>query len=807
MPPYDAALESSADASLLAASAATSTGSSPQPPAIPATDGELLLLFTKHRDQAAFARLVDRHAALVWSACQQVLGNRADVEDAFQATFLILARCARSIRTTDSAAGWLYRVAHRTAMRLWRDRRKRKAVSLEGRNVIGPEINPLERLSDQHAVTVLIEELRALPERFQSPLVLCYLEGLSRSAAAEVLDCTTVAVKGRLARGRRMLRQRLARRGVALSVAAAAAATGVAAAKPVVASTTLGTATASAASSFVSTGSGGTAAIVPHVSSLAQQGASAMFFATLVKPALAAVGVLTVGIATALAASNDNTTTPPASSGFALQASSEAPDEEGNEFDAALSTGRSLAPSPVEENTTDQAASRDAQVVEPLDPMPRPPQPVQMDFAQTQSGEDIMVLRGDQQSVLAAQQRAMEMFANQPQPAPSSFGPPQQEPSDEALKLAQKHWELRAKGLRAKANAIKRRIERLRALDESGTIPASELADADEDLADAILLEADAYLAEAKGMELARETKQQKQNRQRHPILPPTPVAPPQPANAPSRRGSFGQPPATPQPDTGFRPPARAPAARNATSPLSDTSPGRQQSGYFQRERDSRATNTNQQAGRSTGTTTSRSQPGRIVRNSFAQPQIELRSSPATPAVASWPVPHQINRALPALSPQPTQSGLPGDDTPLQPGDYVQVSIHQNWPIPSQVAHSVQIGEGGHLSIAGLNEAIQVVGLSLDEATTAVNEALAEQHGEKLQHVGLEANVRRLPPPARYGDLSGYVGGAIVPTTGPDGRPNPAAYATPQPALRPTPQASPSTPRYAPADFDRLPRN
>src|SRR5262245_31682996 len=103
---------------------ASGRGSHASAPPIPATDGERLMRFRVHRDEAAFHEVVRRHAPLVWGVCWQVLRHREDVEDAFQATFLILARKASSIRAADSAAGWLYRVAFRTALAT-RQRRRR----------------------------------------------------------------------------------------------------------------------------------------------------------------------------------------------------------------------------------------------------------------------------------------------------------------------------------------------------------------------------------------------------------------------------------------------------------------------------------------------------------------------------------------------------------------------------------------------------------------------------------------------------------------------------------------------------------
>lgn len=168
-------------------------------PPIRPTDGERLMRFWRHRDQAAFAEVVELHAGLVWGVCSQVLRQREDVEDAFQATFLILARKAKSIRAADSAAGWLYRVAFRTAL-LARQRRQRRAERPLADEPASDD-DQLEAIARNEQCRVLLEELHALPMQVRQPLVLCYLEGRSRSEAAEELGLTPQSVKGRLARG------------------------------------------------------------------------------------------------------------------------------------------------------------------------------------------------------------------------------------------------------------------------------------------------------------------------------------------------------------------------------------------------------------------------------------------------------------------------------------------------------------------------------------------------------------------------------------------------------------------------------
>ncbi len=182
---------------------------------IVATDGELLYLATKRNDSAALEELFARHADMVWHVCQQVLWREADAEDAFQATFLILLRRAGAIRASDSVAAWLYRVAYRTALAARRKRHKQRTEPL----TTEPPQPMVEYpdLESRYITGILLEELSALPQKYQKALVLRYLEGRSRREIADQTDLTVAAVQGYLARGKQLLRGRLLRRGVLLS--------------------------------------------------------------------------------------------------------------------------------------------------------------------------------------------------------------------------------------------------------------------------------------------------------------------------------------------------------------------------------------------------------------------------------------------------------------------------------------------------------------------------------------------------------------------------------------------------------------
>jgi RNA polymerase sigma factor (sigma-70 family) len=183
-------------------------------PAAAAGDDQLLHDFVNQQDQTAFASLLERHGPMVLGVCRRVLGDAHDAEDAFQATFLVLARKAASIRRQVSVAGWLYRVAFRLAIHARAGALRGQAIAKEAVEMATEDSTP--DLVRQELRQMLDEELNRLPDKYHSPITLCYLEGMSHEEAAQELRWPIGTVKGRLARARELLRQRLARRGVAL---------------------------------------------------------------------------------------------------------------------------------------------------------------------------------------------------------------------------------------------------------------------------------------------------------------------------------------------------------------------------------------------------------------------------------------------------------------------------------------------------------------------------------------------------------------------------------------------------------------
>src|SRR5262245_377464 len=184
------------------------------------TDRQLLHAFVTRREEAAFEALVRRHGPLVLRVCHQVLHHVQDAEDAFQATFLILARQAATIRKGEALPGWLHEVAFHVASKARRGAARRRAH--ESRVPPGTPAGAVHDPSWHEVQEVLHEEIRRLPVKLRAPFVLCVLEGRSRPEAARQLGWKEGTLSSRLARARERLRQRLTRRGLTLAAVLAA---------------------------------------------------------------------------------------------------------------------------------------------------------------------------------------------------------------------------------------------------------------------------------------------------------------------------------------------------------------------------------------------------------------------------------------------------------------------------------------------------------------------------------------------------------------------------------------------------------
>jgi RNA polymerase sigma factor (sigma-70 family) len=262
------------------------------------SDRQLLEDFACSGRQDAFTALVRRHGPLVLGVCYRVLQHRQDAEDAFQATFLVLARKAQTVAWQDSISNWLHGVAYRIALKARTQGSRRRLIEAQATGA-NDTVGTGDWIDWQELRQVLDEELQRLPAKYRAPLLLCYLEGKTRDEAATQLGWSPGSVKGRLERGRDLLRSRLARRGLPLSVvlcATALAEQGATAAVPA----SLASATIQASVGFVAGPAAG-AAISAHVLALSQGVLQAMLLMK-VKIATAALLVVTVlGLGTGIA--------------------------------------------------------------------------------------------------------------------------------------------------------------------------------------------------------------------------------------------------------------------------------------------------------------------------------------------------------------------------------------------------------------------------------------------------------------------------------------------------------------------------
>jgi RNA polymerase sigma factor (sigma-70 family) len=259
------------------------------------SDQVLLNRFLAQRDEAAFAVLVERHGPMVRGVCRRLLGKSPEVDDAFQATFLILICKARSIRKAGSLASWLHGVAHRVALGIRTSLGRRRA--LERQSTRPTPHDPGLEAAWRELCTLLDEEVQRLAQRYRAPLVLCYLEGQTRDQAARQLGWSLRTLDRRLTRGRELLRLRLLRRGLTLSAGLLAGALGEQAACAAVPVTLLDT--TRKAAMLVAAGKRVAAAASSPVAVLVQEGMRAMLWtklqtATVVVVALA--GMVGTGV-------------------------------------------------------------------------------------------------------------------------------------------------------------------------------------------------------------------------------------------------------------------------------------------------------------------------------------------------------------------------------------------------------------------------------------------------------------------------------------------------------------------------------
>ena len=181
-------------------------------------EGQLLERFLAERDETAFAELIARHGPMVVGICRRWLDDPQDVEDAFQATFLVLVRKAATLNDRDTLANWLHGVSLRVARRARAERGRRSRRERLGLSEAANVSTTSDGLASREVLTIVDQEIRRLPERQQAAVVLCLVQGRTHDAAARELGWPIGTVKSRLATARATLKRRLSRRGVAPSL-------------------------------------------------------------------------------------------------------------------------------------------------------------------------------------------------------------------------------------------------------------------------------------------------------------------------------------------------------------------------------------------------------------------------------------------------------------------------------------------------------------------------------------------------------------------------------------------------------------
>ena len=260
------------------------------------TDEQLLELFIAEKDHAAFEALVRRYSPMVFRVCLRIIRNHHDAEDAYQATFLLLARKAASLRARDMVANWLHGVALRSAL-------KAKTLRVKKRERERPLglADPAALPPDPDLQSVIDLELSRLADVYRLPILLCDLEGKSIKRAAQQLGWPQGTVAGRLARGRKLLAKRSARHGLTLVGGAVALQTSASASVP----PSLVALTVKAAGAIVAGKAVATGVISTNVAVL-MEGALTTMFLTKIKT-VAAVALLAGAITLGAGLATDGT--------------------------------------------------------------------------------------------------------------------------------------------------------------------------------------------------------------------------------------------------------------------------------------------------------------------------------------------------------------------------------------------------------------------------------------------------------------------------------------------------------------------
>jgi RNA polymerase sigma factor (sigma-70 family) len=251
------------------------------------SDAELVGRFAACRDEAAFTALVGRYGRVVFGVCRRVLRHEQDAEDAFQATFLVLARNAASVRRAGAVGNWLYGVAYNVARKAKAMRHRREVKEQEAATRPRPDA-PEGMPSD--VLEILDGELHALPDKYRASVVLCDFRGLTIREAAAEAGCPPKTLGTRLSRGRALLARRLTRRGVAISAGGLAAAL-----VPCATAANLPRLTGSTVQAAIEFAAGSASAVSPAVAVLTQGVTSFMLPRTFKLAAVLACGVLVLG--------------------------------------------------------------------------------------------------------------------------------------------------------------------------------------------------------------------------------------------------------------------------------------------------------------------------------------------------------------------------------------------------------------------------------------------------------------------------------------------------------------------------------